>query len=87
LGKNPKKLEELSKITDPVDFAFKVAKLESQLKVTDRKAPKPEKRVSSNKSGGISGNSDKTLDRLRDEAAKSGDYTKVTAYKRKLHKG
>ena len=79
LGKNPKKLEELSKITDPVDFAFKVAKLESQLKVIDRKAPKPEKRVSSNKSGGISGNTDKTLERLREE----GDFNKIVAYKKK----
>lgn len=84
LGKNPKKLEELSKITDPVEFAFKVAKLESQLKVTNKKAPAPEKRVSSGKSGGISGSSDNTLDRLRDEALKTGDYTKVTAYKKKL---
>ena len=64
LGKNPKKLEELSKITDPVDFAFKVAKLESQLKVTSRKAPKPEKRVSGGKAGGMSGNVDKTLEKL-----------------------
>jgi len=83
LGKNPKKLEELSKISDPVDFAFKVAKLESQLKVTSRKAP----RVKTGKSGGVSGSSDKTLARLRDEAAKSGDYTKVTSYKQKLRKG
>jgi len=87
LGKNPKKLEELAKITDPVSFAFKVAKLESQLKVTDRKAPKPEKRVSGGKSGGISGSSDKVLERLRETAAKSGDYTEVLAYKNKLRKG
>ena len=87
LGKNPKKLEELSKITNPIDFAFKVAKLESQLKVTSKKAPKPEKRISSGKPGGISGNSDKVLARLMAEADKSGDRTKVVAYKRKLHKG
>jgi len=84
LGKNPKKLEEFAKINDPVEFAFKVAKLESQLKVTSKKAPSPEKRVSTGKAGGISGNGDKTLERLRAEADKSGNYTKVTAYKRKL---
>lgn len=85
LGKNPKKLEELSNIKDPVEFAFKIAKLESQLKVTNRKATtKPEKKVSKGKAGGMSGNSDKTLERLREEAAKTGNYTKVTAYKRKL---
>lgn len=84
LGKNPKKLEELSKVKDPVLFAFKVAKLEDQLKVTSKKAPKPEKRVSSGKSGGVSGNGDATLKRLRDEAAVTNDYSKVTAYKKKL---
>ena len=87
LGKNPKKLEELAKITNNVKFIFAVSKLESQLKVTSKKAPSPEKRVSSGKAGGITGNTDKTLDRLRDEAAKTGDYTKVTAYKNKLRKG
>ena len=86
LGNNPKKLEELSKASDPIEFAFKLAKLESQLKVTSRKAPKPERKVSTGKAGGISGNSDKTLDRLREEASKTGDYTKVTAYKNKLRK-
>jgi len=84
LGKNPKKLEELAKITDPVDFAFKVAKLESQLKITSKKVPEPEKRVSTSTSGGLSGNTDKVLDKLRSEADKSGDYTKIAAYKRKL---
>lgn len=83
LGKNPKKLEELAKVTDPVDFAFKVAKLEAQLKVTSKKAPSPEKRVSGGKAGGLSGSEDKTLERLRAEAEKTGDYTKIRAYKAK----
>jgi hypothetical protein len=39
LGKNPKKAKELASETDPVKFAFAVAKLETQLKVTNRKAP------------------------------------------------
>lgn len=87
LGKNPKKLEELAKITDPVDFAFKVAKLESQLKVQSKKAPSPETRVKTGKAGGVSGRSDKTLERLMAEADKTGDRTAVVAYKRKLRKG
>jgi len=87
LGKNPKKLEELAKITDPVDFAFKIAKLESQLKVTTKKAPTPEKRVPTGNAGGMSGTTDNTLARLREEAVKTGDYTKVSAYKNKLRKG
>lgn len=84
LGKNPKKLEELSKITDNVDFIFAVSKLESQLKITSKKAPPPEGRVKANRAGGTSGNTDKVLERLRAEADKSGDYTDIAAYKRKL---
>lgn len=81
LGKNPKKAKELASITDPVKFAFAVAKLETQLKVTNRKAPPPpEKTVQG--TGGTSGSVDSTLERLRTEAEKTGDYTKVTAYKR-----
>lgn len=86
LGKNPKKLEELAKIKNPVDFTFAVANVEAQLKVKSKKAPAPEKRVSTGKAGGMSGNGDKTLDRLREEAAKTGDMTKVVAYKKKMRK-
>jgi hypothetical protein len=81
LGKNPKKAKELASISDPVKFAFAVAKLETQLKVTNRKAaPPPEKTVQG--SGKVSGTVDSTLDRLRADAEKSGDYSKVMAYKR-----
>jgi len=81
LGKNEEKARELATIKDPVKFAFAVAKLEDQLKVTTKKpATQPEGRVTGNSQP--SGTIDKTLDRLRDEASKTGDYTKVTAYKR-----
>lgn len=81
LGKNPAKLKELAAITDPVKFAFTVAKLEKDLKLTTRKAPPPPEKVvtgSAPKSGVV----DSQLDRLRAEAERTGDYTKVTAYKR-----
>jgi hypothetical protein len=82
LGKNPKKAKELAEITDPVKFAFAVAKLETQLSVTSRKTlPPPEKRITSN---GSLDTSSVQLDRLRDEAARSGDFTKVIAYKKQL---
>jgi hypothetical protein len=80
LGKNPTKLKELSAITDPVKYAFAVAKLETQLKVTLRKAPPPEKVVQG--TGPKSGTVDSTLERLRAEAEKTGNYTKVMEYKR-----
>jgi hypothetical protein len=82
LGKNPKKLEELTKVKDPVEFAVRIGKLESQLKVTSKKAPAPEKRVTAGKSSGLSGSADSTLERLRAEAEKTGDYTKVIRYRR-----
>ena len=81
LGKNPTKAKELSSITDPVKFAFAVAKLESQLKVTPRKAPPPPERAVRG-TAAISGTVDSALERLRDEAARTGDMSKVVAYRR-----
>lgn len=81
LGKNSTKLKEFSAITDPVKFAFAIAKLEKDLKVTTRKVPPPpEKTVtgSAPKSGVV----DSQLERLRADAEKTGDYTKVTQYNR-----
>lgn len=84
IGKDPAKLKELASITDPVKFAFAVAKLETQLKVTPRKpASQPETVVKSTTriSGG---SSDQALERLYEEADRTGDRTKVIAYKAKL---
>ena len=80
LGKNPKKAKELSDIKDPVKFAFAVAKLEKELKVTNRRAAPPPERIVSG-TGRVSGAVDSTLERLREEAAKTGNYTKVTQYR------
>ena len=82
LGKNAVRAKELASITDPVKFAFAVAKLETQLKVTNRKAAASPERTISSGGGRISGSVDSTLDRLRDEALKTGDMSKVMAYKR-----
>lgn len=81
LGKNPNKAKELASIKDPVKFAFAVAKLETQLKVSNRKASvSPEKKISG--TGRPSGSVDSTLERLRAEAEKTGDYSKVFRYKK-----
>jgi len=80
LGKNPKKAKELADISDPVKFAFAVAKLEKDLKVTNRKSPPPPERVVSG-TGRVSGSVDSTLERLREEAARTGNMTKVIQYK------
>ena len=80
LGKNPAKAKELAEIKDPVKFAFAVAKLEKDLKVTNRRqAPAPERIVTG--TGRSAGAVDSTLERLREDAARTGNMTKVIAYK------
>ena len=81
LGKNPKTAKDLSGINNPVDFTAAVARLETKISVTKRQAPPPEKRINGN---GSLGTSNVQLDRLREEAARSGDFTKVIAFKKQL---
>jgi hypothetical protein len=83
LGSNPKKAKELASITDPVKFAFAVANLENQVKVTPRKAPPPPESTVHG-SGRGSGKADATLARLEADAAKTGDRTKIFQYKQSL---
>ena len=81
LGKNLKRAKELASIKDPVKFAFAVARLETQLKVTKRKASsKPEPKITG--TGRVSGAVDSTLERLRADAERTGDYSKVFQYKK-----
>lgn len=81
LGKNRKIAEELASIKDGVKLSFALAKLEARLKITKPKpaTPPPEKSVQSN--ARISGSVDSTLERLREKAAKTGDFTEVYRYK------
>lgn len=83
IGKDPKRAATLAAIKDPIKFAVAVAKLEDKIEVTTRKpAAKPEAVVSSNTRAPSS--VDNKLDALREEAARTGDYSKVMAYKRQL---
>ena len=82
LGKNEAKAKELGAIKNPAKFAIAVGKLEAQLKVSTKKpATQPESKISGNSRP--SGSIDSTLERLREEAAKSGDFSRVLEYKRK----
>lgn len=83
LGTNPQKAKELAAITDPIQFAFAAAKIDAQIKMTARKpSTSPERKPSG--SAALSGSVDNTLAKLRADAEKTGDYTKVNEYKRKL---
>jgi hypothetical protein len=86
LYKNPKRLAELSAIKDPVKFAFAAAKLEKDLKTSNRKSEKPAPETPLKNSGAPVTSSSKTLERLREEAAKTGDMSKVQAFKRQTRK-
>jgi hypothetical protein len=82
LGKNPAQLQKLAAIKDPIQYAFEASRLEAQLKVQPRKtAPAPERKVSGS-AGGATG-VDNQLERLRAEADRTGDRSKVAAYLRK----
>ncbi len=80
LAGNPGILDELSKLNDIALLAYRLAEIEGQIKVRGRKpTTKPEKVL---KSSGGSSVTDNTLERLREEASKTGDYSKIRAYKK-----
>lgn len=86
IGKSPEKAKQLAAITDPVKFAFAVAQLEKDLKVVNKaKSPPPPEEIPAGHSS-VAVGSDKQLEKLREEAARTGDYTKVYAYKREKRK-
>lgn len=83
LGTNPKTLKELASLTSPSQFAFKAAKLDAQIEKVPRKPQtSPERKPSG--SAPLSGAVNAKLESLRAEAERTGDYTKVNEYKRKL---
>ena len=84
IGKDEKRLQELAKLSDPVEFIFAVARMETQMRTQSRKpSSAPEKSV---KGSASTTGSDKRLDQLYDEAARTGDLTKVRQYKASLKK-
>ncbi len=83
LGSRPEKAKELAAITDPAEYIYALATLEKDLKVSNgRTPPPPPERTAARGSASISATVDSQLDRLRADAEKSGDYTKVMEYKR-----
>ena len=85
LGKHPNKAKELAEITDPIQFAFAAAKLDSQMKIQTRKpSTQPERKPSG--SAGLAGAVDQKLAQLEAKAAKTGDRTELIKYKKSLQK-
>lgn len=80
LGKNPEKAKQLAEIDDPVEFAFALGEMSGKMKAVRTSKPDPERKITGTKPGVTA--ADNTLERLREEASKTGDFTKVMAYKR-----
>ena len=73
LGKNSSKLSELANVTDPIEFTYKLSKIEDLVKVTRKSmSPAPEKQVS-----GSSRNPGVQAEKLYAEYMKTGDATKL----------
>lgn len=88
LGKYPSKAKELAAITDPIRFAFAVAKLEGQMKVSKRsKAPPPEKSVGSASAPLTASNLQARIDAALEKAQKTGDLTEYRALRAAQRKG
>lgn len=87
LGRVPSQAKELAKITDPIDFTAAVVRLESKgINVQKRTAaapPPPERAIRGN-SPGAAAVVDSQLERLREEAERTGDFSKVYKFKQQL---
>ena len=85
LGKHPAKLQELLAIKNPTKRIAAIVRMEASMKVGQgRKAPEPDRPLKGNASAAIK--SDKKLEQLEKEAAKSGDRTELIRYRKSLQK-
>lgn len=82
VGKNQKVLDRLAAITDPIVYAVEIGMIYSKMKTTSRRSPAPETRLNGTAAIGIG--SDKIMEKLERESEKTGDRTKILAYKREL---
>ena len=81
IGTNGEELKKLAAISNPVAFAAAVGRLESKVKVSQRKpSTTPEKPLGGGRAPATS--VDSTRDRLEKDAEKSGDMTALFAYDR-----
>jgi len=81
LGRSESRLDMLAGEDNLAKFAVMLGKMEKDIKVTKKTAPAPESRVrGANGSIAVSG-SDKKLEQLEKEAARTGDRSKLIAYR------
>ena len=83
LGNRPEELKRLSGIHDQIKFIYELGKLHSTQKGKEmaKAKPAPEKRVTGSAPKSV--NHEAKLAQLREEADRTGDRTKVVAYRKK----
>lgn len=80
LGSSPETLRKLASIKSDAKFLKELARVEMNVKVQPKKTPPPpERQISGN--GKTPGAGQANLDRLREQAEKTGDYTEYYAAK------
>lgn len=83
LGSNPAAAKKLAAIQHPGKFIFALKDIVDKMKTAPRKtAPAPERVVRSSAAGAAA--VDNQVERLRNEARRTGDYDKVAKYNRQL---
>lgn len=83
LGKSPNKLAELERL-DPVSFVKQLGIMEFQMSQKSRNPNKPQPKE--HELTGAAGGGDSKLAKLEAEAAKTGDRSKVIAYRKQIKK-
>lgn len=83
LGKSPNKLAELERL-DPVSFVKQLGIMEFQMSQKSRNPNKPQPKQ--HELTGAAGGGDSKLAKLEAEAAKTGDRSKVIAYRKQIKK-
>ena len=83
LGKSPNKLAELEQL-DPVSFVKQLGIMEFQMSQKSRNPNKPQPKQ--HELTGAAGGGDSKLAKLEAEAAKTGDRSKVVAYRKQIKK-
>lgn len=85
LGKDGAKLKELGVIADPIEFAARVARIETEIKTVSKPKFQPEKRPAGGGTGSPATGAS-ALEKAREKAAVSGDYTEVRKLQREAKK-
>lgn len=86
LGRSQARLDMLAGEDNLAKFAVMLGKLEKDIKVSKRKPPAPESHVRGATASTAVTNDDKYLAKLEAEAEKTGDRSKIAAYRRERRK-